>query len=175
MQSLERPCASLALKVFTITNAADLQCLGPFNTKLENWEGTSTFITLICIWWNIVNVQHSHKGRNTSNKAAYPISQIDDDRLELLLKLRDWLDAWKVQSNSKDEGFLTQDTYFAFQHTLKVLVEVVRDLLSESEFAFVLTGKFQTNDSESRFGQYRQMCGGNRLVSIQEVMEKEKN
>ena len=34
--SLERKCVSLALKVFTITNAAALQCLGPFATKLEN-------------------------------------------------------------------------------------------------------------------------------------------
>ena len=39
---------------------------------------------------------------------------------------------------------------------------------------FVLTGKFQTDDLESRFGHYRQMSGGNRLVSIQEILENEK-
>ena len=89
-------------------------------------------------------MQHPYKGRNTSNKDAYPILQIDDNRLEFLLKLKDWLDACKIQSNSKDEGFLKQDTsYLAFRHTLKVLVEVVRHLLSRSEFAFVSTGIFK--------------------------------
>ena len=29
------------------------------------------------------------------------------------------------------------------------------------------------DDLESRFGHYRQMCGGNRLVSIQEILENE--
>ena len=56
-----------------------------------------------------------------------------------------------------------------------MLAEVVRHLLSKSEFAFVLTGKFETDELESRFGQYRLMCGGNRLVSIKEVMEKKLN
>ena len=39
---------------------------------------------------------------------------------------------------------------------------------------FVLAGKFQTDDLESRFGHYRQMSGGNRLVSIQEILESKK-
>ena len=36
---------------------------------------------------------------------------------------------------------------------------------------FVLTGKFQIDDLESRFGHYRQMSGGNRLVFIQKILE----
>ena len=39
---------------------------------------------------------------------------------------------------------------------------------------FVLTGKFRTDDLESRFGHYRQMSRGNRLVSNQEILESEK-
>ena len=58
-------------------------------------------------------MQHPYKSRNTSNKDAYPISQIDDDRLKFLLKLREWLNPWKIQSNNKDEGFLAQDTYLS--------------------------------------------------------------
>ena len=91
---------------------------------------------------DIVNVQHLYKGRNTSNIDAYLIWQIDDDRLEFFLKLRDWLDAWKIQSNFKDEEFLPQDIYLAFRHTLKVLVEVMRHLLSKSGFDFDFSGKF---------------------------------
>ena len=105
MHSLERQSVSLALKVFTITNEAALQCLGSFDAKLENWRGASIFITVICKWWDIVDVQHLDKGRNTNNKDACLISLIDDDRLEFLLKLRDWLDACKIQSNSKIKDF----------------------------------------------------------------------
>ena len=72
----------------------------------------------------LINVQHLYKGQNTSNKDAYLVLQIDDDRLEFLLKLRDWLDAWKIQSTFKDEEFLPQDIYLAFRHTLKVFIEV---------------------------------------------------
>ena len=38
---------------------------------------------------------------------------------------------------------------------------------------FVLTGKFQTDNLESTFGHYRQMSGGNRLVSIPEILKSE--
>ena len=41
-------------------------------------------------------------------------------------------------------------------------------------FEFVLYGKFQTDHSESRFGLYHQICGGNKLVSVQEIKESER-
>jgi hypothetical protein len=37
-----------------------------------------------------------------------------------------------------------------------------------------LTGKFQTDSLERRFGQYRQLSGGNYNVSVQQVLESEK-
>ena len=42
------------------------------------------------------------------------------------------------------------------------------------KFGFVLYGKFQTDHLESPFAHYRQMCGGNRLVSVQEIKECER-
>ena len=72
------------------------------------------------------------------------------------------------------EDFLISDTYFALKHTVKSLVELLKHLLVTMNVDFVLTGKFQTDDLESRFGHYRQMSGGNRLVSIQEILETEK-
>ena len=39
---------------------------------------------------------------------------------------------------------------------------------------YVLTGKFQTDNLENRFGQYRQMAGGNYNITITQVMESER-
>ena len=172
--SLERQNVKLALKIFADTNAAALKCYGPTMEKLKNWEGTSSFISVICKWWNIVNVHHPYKGRNTRNADAEPIRTSDDSRLDFLLDMAKWLDHWSDCNKQSNEGFLTEDTYFALAHTLRSLVELVIHLLQTLHIDFILTGKFQTDDLESRFGHYRQMSGGNRLVSIQEIMESEK-
>ena len=60
------------------------------------------------------------------------------------------------------------------RHTLKVLKDVANYLLENLNFDFVLYDKFQTDHLESQFGQYRQMCGGNRLVSVQEIEESKR-
>ena len=60
------------------------------------------------------------------------------------------------------------------RHTLKVLKDVAKYLLENLNFDFVLYGKFQTDHLESRFAQYRQMYGGTRLVSVQEIKESER-
>lgn len=39
---------------------------------------------------------------------------------------------------------------------------------------YILTGKFQTDKLESRFGQYRQLSGGNYNISIRQIFECEK-
>ena len=60
------------------------------------------------------------------------------------------------------------------RHTLKVLKDVAKYLLENLNFDFALYGKFQTDHLESRFAQYHQMCGGNKLVSVQEIKENER-
>lgn len=47
-------------------------------------------------------------------------------------------------------------------------------LLSEFGFNFVLTGFLQSDPLESLFGRYRQMSGGNLLMSVKQVIESEK-
>ena len=172
--SLERQNVKLALRIFNDTNCAALICYGPVEDNLENWKGTSLFIATIWKWWNIVNVDHPYKGRNTRNPDAEPFSSVDDARFDFMQKLIDWLDNWAHCDKQSKEGFLTADTYFSLKHTIKSLAELIKHLLSTLKIDFILTGKFQTDDLESRFGQYRQMCGGNRLVSVQEIIESEK-
>ena len=40
--------------------------------------------------------------------------------------------------------------------------------------SYVLLGKFQTDNLESRFENYRQLSGSNYLVSMKEVLQSEK-
>ena len=47
-------------------------------------------------------------------------------------------------------------------------------LCTHLNFKYVLLGKFQTDDLEARFGQYRQMSGAHYNISVAQVVESEK-
>ncbi|GFW80623.1 transposable element P transposase [Trichonephila clavipes] len=75
--------------------------------------------------------------------------------------VRSWLDCWKNLKQNKREGCLSEETFFALRHTVNTIPELIKYLLTEQNFKYVLTGKFQTDSLEARFGQYRQMSGAN--------------
>ncbi|GFO08860.1 transposable element p transposase [Plakobranchus ocellatus] len=62
----------------------------------------------------------------------------------------------------------------ALHHTLLAFLQLAKYLLEEKQFKYILFGKFQTDDLEFRFGQYRQMSGSNYYVSVQQSLEGEK-
>ena len=43
--------------------------------------------------------------------------------------------------------------------------------ISELKVSYILTGKFQTDNLESRFGQYPQLSGGNYNISVHQIFE----
>ena len=55
------------------------------------------------------------------------------------------------------------------------LVLLVKDLIDNHRLNCVLLGKFQTENLEARFGQYRMLSDTNYLVSVKEVIQSEKN
>ena len=70
--------------------------------------------------------------------------------------------------------FLTTETFEALSHTINAMVYMIHDLLNNNILGYILLGKFQTENLESRFGQYRQLSGCNYLVSVAEVMQSER-
>lgn len=52
--------------------------------------------------------------------------------------------------------------------------QLIRYLIEELHFKFVLLGKFQTDCLEYRFAQYRRMSGTTFHVSVREIIESEK-
>ena len=65
-----------------------------------------------------------------------------------------WRLGW-IAGQAKNKT-LNEDTYLTFNHILKVIVEVAKYLIETLKFDFVLLGCFQTDNLESRFGQFGQ-------------------
>lgn len=172
--SLERQKVSLALKIFNESNIAALKTLGPSDPSLISWEGTVHFLSIICHWWDIINVHHQYYGRNKIKPSATPFFSIEDSRLTWLSEMSAWLRLWKDTCKISHEGFLSQDTFFALTHSLECMIHVIKYCLTTLNFKFVLSGKFQTDDLEGRFGQYRQLSGGNSLISVEEALQNER-
>ena len=69
---------------------------------------------------------------------------------------------------------LTRETFLAIKQTLSALIDLVPYLLEELHFNYILLRFFQSNNLESRFGWYRQMHGGNYLISMKQVIQSER-
>ena len=61
---------------------------------------------------------------------------------------------------------LSKETYIALTHTVSTFVILIRGLLQHNVLKSILTGKFQTDQLESRFRHYRQLSGSNYLVTV---------
>lgn len=71
-------------------------------------------------------------------------------------------------------GKLTHETFTALRHTTNGIMEITKYCIQELKMKYILTAKFQTDKLESRFGQYRQLAGGNYNISVRQVYECEK-
>ena len=85
-----------------------------------------------------------------------------------------WLQDWKLYSEHNKTTCLTDETYVALRHTVNTIIYMIHDLLNNNILDYILLGKFQTDNLESRFGQYRMLSGCNYLISVPEVMQSEK-
>ena len=83
-----------------------------------------------------------------------------------------WIEEWR--SSNTDGGKLTKETFAALGHTTHALLEITEYCIKDLNAKYVLLGKFQTDCLESRFGQYRQLAGGNYEVSLRQIYECEK-
>ena len=64
--------------------------------------------------------------------------------------------------------------FVALTHTVDTLLLLIKDLLEQQQFTYVMLGKFQTDNLEARFCQYRMLSGSSYLVSVNEVLQSEK-
>lgn len=95
----------------------------------------------------------------------------DDPKVAFLNGFITWLDVWEFYGH--DTGVLTQDTLSALRLSAQSLLALAKYCISELHFKYVLLGKVQTDPLESRFGQYRQMAGGQYHISVRQLCETE--
>ncbi|GBN26671.1 hypothetical protein AVEN_67963-1 [Araneus ventricosus] len=181
--SFEKQNVLLALNIFHESNSAPLA--HEAGDKGKDTMGTKEFIDQFLKWWNIVNVKNSEKGKRLKNPFCDPIRSKDQMSMVFLNKFYDWLVSWNNKSalpldKRKELGLpgkgdkLIKETQFALQFTTKSLIDIVNHIFKEHTPEYTLLGKFQTDSLEARFGQYRQMSGGNYNVSCLQIFESEK-
>ncbi|XP_035212330.1 uncharacterized protein LOC118186362 [Stegodyphus dumicola] len=177
--SLERQNVSTAVKLFDEKTVAALHVeLKENKTGYgETVRGTKYFIEIILKWWSIVNVKHPRKGLHLADPNREPVFSINDDKIKFLENFCTWLIKWNGddrKKSGKTVGRLTRETYHALKHTTTTFIQLSDYLLKNLKFQYVLYGKFQTDNLEARFGQYRQMSGANYHISLTQALESEK-
>ena len=173
--STERQSVHLMLRIFNDKVVSALNIIGDKETNFESKSvimDTKNFISIIYKLWKMLNVKHPFKGRNTRDICSDPVRSIDSEQLLYFSKIGDWLDRW--EKCGLKTGCLTKETLGALRHTVRTMVVLCKYLLTDLQFKYVLTGKFQTDKLEYRFSQYRRLAGTNYHVSVREIMESEK-
>ncbi|GFU14695.1 transposable element P transposase [Trichonephila clavipes] len=169
--NFEKQNVKLVLKFFEESNVTALNILKDKLGYPEMFRDTAIFIKYILDFWQIMNIKNQTKGPNLKLKNSVPFSLMEDDRFTFFSKFVQWLDCWKNLKQNEREGCLSEETLFALRHTVNTTPELIKYLLTEQNFKYVLTGKFQTDNLEARFGQYRQMSGANYHVTVQEILQ----
>ena len=170
--STEKQNVNLMLKIFDQRNAVALDHFE--KTWKIDTAGTREFVNTVVRLWNIVNVKHPYKHLRLRNEDCKPVTSTSDDSIQFIRTVLQWLQCWQNSKLKPREGILSNETMFALQHTLNGLVELSSYLLNEKQFSYILLGKFQTDNLEFRFSQYRQMSGSSFYVSVQQLLESEK-
>ena len=169
--NLERQDVKLVLQVFN-PHVAEALTARTGEVDFQHAAATADFIKIILRWWSIVNVKTPSKGFHHRNVYEEPMSnQTDDPKASFLSAFITWLDVWEFYRH--DTGVLTQETLSALRLSAQSLLALVKYCISELHFKYILLGKVQTDLLESRFGQYRQMAGGQYHISVRQLCETE--
>ena len=163
--SIHRQKVPLALKVFDETTISAL------NVLIAESDGTQNFLKLFGKFWKIFNISDPKKGYFKNDPESMPFKSLDDERLLFLIELANWLDCWKSHPSP---GKLSSETFHSVSFSCRSLVELVKYLLGQLDFKYVLTAKLQTDCLESMFGIYRQMNGSSMLLSWFQILSAEK-
>ena len=113
----------------------------------------------------VCNSKTRAHGSNSLGDAA----KTGDNKVCFQRAVADWIEEWNLCPNFT----LSVQTGKAIVVTLRAQVSLIKDLLQEG-YNYVLTARFQSDPLERRFSRYRQMNGGNFLVSLREVCNSEK-
>jgi hypothetical protein len=145
-----------------------------YSAEHPEWKETAEFLQIIRTWWNIVNVRSISIGYRKREPMKKPIREANCPQIEFLQEFVVWLSDWYNKAVNKKKDTLSRETYLAAHQTSGALPELVKCLLQEEDISFILLGQISSDSIERRFGQYRQMAGGNFFISVRQILESEK-
>ena len=148
-----------ALAIFDETTSAAIKSYFPVRDDAANFLNLFHKVFLIC----------NAKTPTHGNEALGDAVREGDHKVEFLREVAQWIEDWCTSPNFT----LTTETGKAIVISLRAQACLIEDLLSEG-YDYVLTVRFQSDALERRFSRYRQMNGGNFLVSLREVNSSEK-
>lgn len=161
--NLDRQKVYLVDNIFHDSTISALQCQ-------DDFKETADFLEIIRKWWSIVNVKSNTKGIRKRNEWCDPIFAANDKKVLFLKSFLEWLENWQKIGIAG----LTSDTHKAIHRSTQCIVEIIEKSFAEFNIKYFLTGKFQTDNLEERFGKYRLLAGTSYHVTYTEVLESEK-
>lgn len=158
--TFQKQNVSLVLQIF---NEYLIQALLTAGKKLALTSCTDVaeYINIFYKWWTVMNVKSPLKGVRLNNTFATPLTNDENYvKYQYLNKFCDWLQVWK---NMKDigGGMLSKEICTALKHTTHAMIQLTHYCKRELNMKYILPGKFQTDNLEARFSQYRQLAGSN--------------
>lgn len=166
-KSMERTSVKLAAAVFCESTRDAMDFYSKHEGK--NWKSTAAFISVILKVWKILNVKSSTKGRNKRDIQQDPVRSSADWKLQFLREFSELLTFWETNS---DFG-LSKETFLATRQTCLAIADCAAYLIDNLGLSFILLGKLQSDNIESRFGWFRQLSGSNYFVSMRQVLESD--
>ena len=137
----------------------------------SEWQGTLNFLTLVAKWWKLLNLKSRSKGIRKRDPDSDPINAGNIGNLEFLNKFATWLEEWMKSEKSG----LSKQTFLSCQQTSQSFPLLVKYLIEKRGLDYVLSGNFQSDPLEKRFGRYRQLSGANYFGSEKQFLEAEKS
>ena len=163
--NIQRVSVKYAAAIFHESTIAALE----YHAKLE-WQQTAQFLKWAKKLWDILNVQRSQKGKEKRNIHMDPITSILDWKLDALNQYKESFICWQTTSSFG----LSRETFSAFILSLESINCMAYHLIQNCGFSYVLTGNVNSDFIERRFGQYRQMSGGNYYISTKNAFDRER-
>ena len=148
-----------ALAIFDETTSAAIKTYFPAREDAAHFLNLFHKVFLIC----------NAKTPNHDSDFLGDAARAGDHKVEFLREVARWIEEWSASPYFT----LTTPTGKAIVISLRAQASLIEDLLSEG-YQYVLTVRFQSDALERRFSRYRQMSGGNFLVSLREVNSSEK-
>ena len=129
------------------------------------------FSTVVAKWWELLNVKSRSKGIRKRYPDSDPINAGNIGHLEFLNKFATWLEEWMKSEKSG----LSKQTFLSCQQTSQSFPLLAKYLIEKRGLDYVLSGHFQSDPLEKRFGRYRQLSGANYFGSEKQFLEAEKS